>query len=190
MPTWLTLTRFARSPVNGREAAAEPVTAVTAHEVDALEPLWLELHHHHQAVAPLLGPFVADDESWELVRALFAAAAADGLLLRTGPATAPTGVACVAVTHDDPLWNDTWVTGREVGETKMLVVAAAARGRGVGSALMDAVDRRLAAAGVEDQVIGAIAPNAGAIRLYRRRGFRPAWLQLTRVAARDGAAPR
>jgi hypothetical protein len=37
---------------------------------------------------------------------------------------------------------------------------------------------------VHDQVIGAIAPNADAIRLYERRGFRAAWLQMTRFARR------
>jgi ribosomal protein S18 acetylase RimI-like enzyme len=77
------------------------------------------------------------------------------------------------------------VTGRAVAETAMLVVTSAARGQGVGSALQDAVDARLAAAGVHDQVIGAIATNEDAIRLYRRRGFRPAWLRLTRFAARE-----
>ena len=184
VPTWLTLTRFGRAPEPGPPSAAERVAAVAPDEVAALRDLWLELHHHHQAVAPQLGPFVADEDSWALVGALFARAADAELLLRTGPATAPTGVACIAVTRDDPLWNDTWVTGREVAETKMLVVAAGARGRGIGSALMDEVDRRLAAAGVHDQVIGAIAPNADAIRLYERRGFRPAWLHLTRFAAR------
>jgi ribosomal protein S18 acetylase RimI-like enzyme len=184
VPTWLTLTRFGRPPEPGPVRASEPVAAVAADEVGSLEPLWLELHHHHQAVAPRLGPFVGDGPSWELVRALFTAAAGDGLLLRTGPAGAPTGLACVAVSRDDPLWNDTWITGREVAETKMLVVADGARRRGIGSALLDEVDRRLADAAVRDQVIGAIAPNAGAIQLYRRRGFRPAWLQLTRFAAR------
>ena len=184
-PTWLTLTRFGRPVERARAAAREPVASVAPDEVDALDALWLELHHHHRAVAPQLGPFVADGPSWQLVRALFVAAARDGLLLRTGPAAAPSGVACVAVARDEPLWNDTWVTGRDVAETKILVVAAAARGGGIGSALMDEVDRRLAAAGVHDQVIGAIAPNAGAIRLYERRGFRPAWLQLTRFAARE-----
>jgi ribosomal protein S18 acetylase RimI-like enzyme len=186
VPTWLTLTRFGRSP-EPTPPAGEPVAAVAPDEVEALEALWLELHHHHQEVAPELGPFVGDAPSSVLVRELFAGAARDGLLLRTGPSVAPTGVACVALSRDDPLWNDTWVTGREVAETTMLVVAAGARGRGIGSALMDEVDRRLAADGVHDQVIGAIAPNAGAIRLYQRRGFRPAWLQLTRFAARRSA---
>ncbi len=88
-------------------------------------------------------------------------------------------MACVTIARDDPLWADTWATGRDVAEIKLLVVAPGARGAGLGSALLDEVDRRLAAGGVHDQVIGAIAPNTAAIRLYERRGFRPAWLQMT-----------
>ena len=82
----------------------------------------------------------------------------------------------MSITRDDPLWADTWVTGRDVAEIKLLVVDDERPRRGLGSALLDAVDDRLAAAGVHDQVIGAIEPNAAAIRLYERRGFRPAWL--------------
>jgi GNAT superfamily N-acetyltransferase len=77
------------------------------------------------------------------------------------------------------MWGDTWVTGRDVAETKLLVVASDARGAGVGSALRDAVDSALGEAGIGDQVIGAIAPDEAAIRLYERRGFRRAWLQMT-----------
>lgn len=183
-PTWLTMTRFMRPPqVDG--AAADTVEAVAPGEVDALEPLWLELHHHHQAVAPQLRPFIPDAESWEIVRDLFREASERDHLVRVGPSHAPSAVAYYDVTRDDPLWADTWQTGRDVADLKMLVVAEQARGRGLGSAVMDAVDARLAAAGVVDQVIGAIEPNHDAIRLYQRRGFRPAWLQMSRFASRD-----
>src|SRR4051812_9595635 len=86
VPTWLTLTRFGRPPQPGPMPAAAEVADVAADEVDGLRALWLELHHHHRAVAPRLGPFVADAPSWQVVRHLFTIAAADGLLLRTGPA--------------------------------------------------------------------------------------------------------
>jgi hypothetical protein len=36
-----------------------------------LEPLWLELHAHHQAVSPELGPFVSDAASWAVRRELY-----------------------------------------------------------------------------------------------------------------------
>lgn len=52
---------------------------------------------------------------------------------------------------------------------------------------MDAVDREFEALGVADVIIGALAGNADALRLYERRGFRPTWLYLSRFA--DGALP-
>jgi GNAT superfamily N-acetyltransferase len=165
-------------------AAAAAIEPVAPGEIDTLAPLWHELHHHHQAVAPALAPFASDDASWAVVRPLLEAAIEDGLLLRAGPAASPRAFACVTISRDDPLWADTWVTGRAVAETRLLVVRADARGQGLGSALLDAVDERLAAAGVDDQVIGAIEPNAAAIRLYERRGFRPAWLQMSRFEQR------
>ncbi len=183
-PTWLTMTRFRRPPQIDAGAAAT-VEEVAPGEVDALESLWLELHHHHQAVAPHLGPYIPDAASWEIVGDLFREAAEEHHLVRVGPSDAPTALAYYGVTREDPLWGDTWQTGRDVADLKMLVVAERARGRGLGSAVMDAVDARLAAAGVVDQVIGAIEPNRDAIRLYERRGFRPAWLQMTRFASRE-----
>jgi ribosomal protein S18 acetylase RimI-like enzyme len=62
------------------------------------------------------------------------------------------------------------------------VVDEAARGAGVGSALLDAVDEELAARGIIGLVIGVMEGNDGARRLYERRGLVPGWLQLYRVA--------
>jgi GNAT superfamily N-acetyltransferase len=92
------------------------------------------------------------------------------------------GLASAAIYDIDayPSYSDTWVTGAKLGETKFLVVAPDQRGKGVGAALMDQVDRTLAARGVDDQFVGAIAPNTGAIRFYESRGFSPAWLELTK----------
>ncbi len=183
VPTWVTLTRFGRRhepTVNGR-VHVEPVEPGA---IDALAPLWHSLHAHHQSVAPALAPFVPHEASWNAMRTAIDATARDGLVLRAGPPESPLGMACVSISRDDPLWADTWTTGREVAEVKLLVVDESTRGAGIGSALLDAVDSRLASAGVHDQAIGAIAPNAGAIRLYERRGFRPAWLQMTRFAGR------
>ena len=131
-----------------------------------------------------LAPFVSHDASWAVGRELLMAAAEGGVLVCAGPRESPLGLVCATVSRDDPLWGDTWATGREVAETRALVVRHDARGRGIGSALLDAVDERLAAAGVADQAFGALAPNAAAIHLCERRGFRPAWLQMTRYEQR------
>jgi hypothetical protein len=46
--------------------------------------------------------------------------------------------------------------------------------------LTTAVDEELPARDVHDQLGGVIALNAGAIRFYQSRSFRPAWLELIR----------
>ena len=186
--TWLTLTRFGRRRETPAASIRVPIDTVARNEIDTLAPLWHSLHRHPQAVAPGLGPFVAHDASWDVVRPLLAATAADGLLLRAGPGDQPTAMASVSIARDDPLWADTWITGRDVAEIKLLVVDESARGSGLGSALLDALDDRLATAGAHDQAIGTIAPNTAAIRLYERRGFRPTWLQMTLVEGRERAS--
>lgn len=182
-PTWLTLTRFGRPPGDPGSRGG-PVERLPADAIDGLRPLWLELHRHHQAVAPQLAPYLDDEASWTQVRPLIATAADDGLAWIATDGRRPVGFATASITVDDPLWADTWQVGRAVGETTLLSVDASARERGVGSALLDVVDREFAARGALDQVIGVIAGNDRARALYERRGFRPAWCALTRFAAR------
>ena len=176
-PTVVLLSRFQRAP---EVHAVSGVDEVPVSEVDTLRPLWLELHDHHRSLGTDLAPFASDEASWEAQRPKLARAAEEGLLLRIGPADAPRAMASVLIDRDNPLWNDTWVTGRDVADIDVLAVTAEARGQGLGSLLLDAVDERLAAAGVLDQVIATLAPNREARRLYERRGYRPAWRWLTR----------
>ena len=58
------------------------------------------------------------------------------------------------------------------------------RGTGIGTRLLDAVDAELEQRGIDDMLIGAVASNGDAIRLYERRGFVPAWVYMTRFGAR------
>jgi ribosomal protein S18 acetylase RimI-like enzyme len=181
-PTWLMLTRFQRpTPAQSTTPPVAIRTMGTA-EVDRLESLWLDLHHHHQAVSPHLGPFVADEDSWPIIRELLAESAEEDLLLGAFDGDRITGLVSAAVydIRTLPSYSDTWRTGERVGEIKFLVVSPEERGRRTGAALTAAVDAALAARGVDDQFVGAIAPNEGAIRFYQSRGFRPAWLELTR----------
>jgi ribosomal protein S18 acetylase RimI-like enzyme len=53
-------------------------------------------------------------------------------------------------------------------------------GGGVGSELLRRLEEHLAARGVEDLILGALAGNHDAIRLYERRGYQPTWLYLSR----------
>jgi ribosomal protein S18 acetylase RimI-like enzyme len=179
--TWLMLTRFQRHAPALSAGHAVEIRPLAVTEVDRLEALWLSLHHHHQAVSPHLGPFVTDAVSWPVIRDLLAESAEEGLLLGAFAGDRITGLVSATDYEIDklPSYSDTWRTGARVGEIKFLVVSPEERGRGTGAALTAAVDARLAERGVKDQFVGAIAPNAGAIRFYQSRGFRPAWLELT-----------
>jgi ribosomal protein S18 acetylase RimI-like enzyme len=73
-------------------------------------------------------------------------------------------------------WSDTWRTGERVGELESVFVQPGHRGAGIGSALLDAVDAEFARLGVDDQVMGVLPGNVGAVGMYERRGFRPTWL--------------
>lgn len=181
-PTWLMLTRFRRPAPPPAETSPIAVEPLAPDQVEALAPLWLALHHHHQAVSPHLGPFMTDAVSWPVIRALLTESAREGLLLGAVEHGRFLGLASAAIydIRTLPSYSDTWVTGAQVGEIKFLVVAPEARGRGIGAALTAALDRLLAARDVIDQFVGAIAPNEGAIRFYQSRGFRPAWLELTK----------
>jgi ribosomal protein S18 acetylase RimI-like enzyme len=50
--------------------------------------------------------------------------------------------------------------------------------------LLDAVDDAFEARGIRDVIVGALAANDAALRLYERRGFRPTWLYLSRFEGR------
>ena len=67
---------------------------------------------------------------------------------------------------------DTWVTGPRIGEIESLAVLPGHRGRGLGGELLDGLERSLADQGVGDLVLGLLPGNAGAARLYERRGYR------------------
>jgi ribosomal protein S18 acetylase RimI-like enzyme len=166
------------------------IVAGTPADVPRLQPLWLAVHHTHAAAMPELAPYVSDDETWAARRALY-----ESLLERDGTvlllAVEGDSVVGYALAHvqavRDTWIADTWRTGPRVAEIESLSVRADRRGRGLGSALLDALDRQLEAHGVDDVIVGALAGNEAALRLYRRRGFRPTWLYLSRFGGRpDG----
>jgi ribosomal protein S18 acetylase RimI-like enzyme len=164
------------------------ITRAGADALDRLAPLWLVLHRHHQAVGgEALGPYVDDETSWRARRELYAGFLDHGgfalLAEREGELI---GYAMVAISPAaETLMADTWRTGARVAEIETLCVAAAARGDGVGSALLDRIDSELESEGVRDVLIGALVTNTDAIRLYERRGFRPAWLYMLRLDGRS-----
>jgi ribosomal protein S18 acetylase RimI-like enzyme len=73
------------------------------------------------------------------------------------------------VLHPGP--DDTFPFGDQHGELYTLAVTPRARGRGVGTALMDAVDAELERRGIADLEIAVMAGNDRALRFYERRGL-------------------
>ena len=163
------------------------ITRAGAEALDRLRDLWLELHHHHQAVGgERLGPYVSDEASWTARRALYRGFFADGgFAVLAERADELIGYAMVAIkTSEETEFDDTWRAGARVAEIETMSVAPAARGAGVGTALLDRIDEELERDGIHDVLIAAFVTNTDAIRLYERRGFRPASLYLIRLAER------
>lgn len=149
--------------------------------IDRLEPLWLALHAHHQAVQPEFTYF-PDERSWELRRACYRRwiLEPDSFVLLAERRGHAVGYAFVEIQAGP---DDTWVTGPRVAELQTLSVAPAERGHGIGTLLLDEVDAELDRLGIGDLLIGTLAANAGAQRLYERRGLRPVLLHYARFSA-------
>lgn len=152
------------------------VVAVAEERLDDLEPLWRALYDHQSRLAPHLRdrarPF---DDAWAVRRSIerewlraeplsFVVAAESGgryvayafVRVRSGA-----GVAA------------SWQVSDPLAELATLVVLPEWQRRGVGSALMDAVEARLRELGVHDLLIGVITTNTDAINFYERRGAAP-----------------
>jgi GNAT superfamily N-acetyltransferase len=160
----------------------------SAADIPSLEPLWVAVHRVHEASMPELSPYVTEAETWRERRALYERIFLDPetfvFLARIGGELV--GYALGRVTRpEEDWWSDTWRIRGRVGELESVSVLPAQRGRGVGTALMDAVDAEFARLGIHDQILGALPGNVDALRVYERRGFRPTWIYLSRFEGRS-----
>jgi ribosomal protein S18 acetylase RimI-like enzyme len=147
--------------------------------LDDLEPLYAALHAHHREVSavPLTEPipraFAARRATYaehlDAGRALLHLATVDGR---------DVGYAFTIV-HESG--DDTFPLAPRHAELYTLAVLPEARGRGVGTQLLDAVDAALDERGIGSLVVAVMADNAAAIRLYERRGLVPGELVLYRL---------
>ena len=160
----------------------------TEADLDLVEPLWVAVHHRHIESMPQLAPYVDDIATWRARRELYEELLAkpDTLLLLALVGDEPIGY---GLTHVMPVagsWiEDTWRTGTRIGEIESLSVLPSYRGTGLGSELLERLEAHLRELGIEDLILGALAGNADAIRLYERRGYQPTWLYLSKFAGRD-----
>jgi ribosomal protein S18 acetylase RimI-like enzyme len=155
--------------------------------LDELRPLWLALHAHHQRCAPGLAPYVDDDTSWAARRGAYERwlALPESFLLVVRRDSRAIAYAMVRVEPAGSEWTDTWIVGDRIAELETLVVAPGERGRGIGGALLDAVEAELADRGIGDVLIGVVPGNDAAQALYERRGYAPTWTLLSRFSARS-----
>jgi ribosomal protein S18 acetylase RimI-like enzyme len=159
----------------------------TRPDLPALESLWVSVHHRHAEAMPELAPYVSDAQTWAVRRALY-----DELLGKPGTVLFLAEMDAVLIGYGlahviavgDTWLPDTWATSPRIGEIESLSVLPEYRGRGVGTRLLEALERELDSDGVHDLVLGVLPGNAAAIRLYERRGYRPTWMYLSRLAGR------
>lgn len=153
--------------------------------LDDLEPLWLALHHHHQSTTTTV-PIVRDDAvSWRQRRAWYQRMIDNehGFVVVAYLADAPVGYAFVRV-HDGA--DDTLDFGTRWGQVVTLSVLPEHRGAGIGTAVMDEVDRELAAIGIDTVEIDVMQGNDRARAFYERRGYVLGQIYLFKVGSMAG----
>ncbi|WP_055530180.1 GNAT family N-acetyltransferase [Streptomyces graminilatus] len=145
--------------------AEHPSTAI-----DELAPLWGELLAHHVASAPHLGDLGevrSAAESWQIRRAEYRAWLEEpqSKILTVSAGDRLLGYAFVRIVPAA----GSWKLGDHVGVLETLVVAAEARGRGLGRRLIEAVDAHCHAHGATTVRISVIEGN-DAHAFYTRWG--------------------
>jgi ribosomal protein S18 acetylase RimI-like enzyme len=160
----------------------------TPEELDSLRGLWLALHHHHRQVSSFDAFVVDDDASWARRRATYAQWLAEGesLMLVADADGQPVGYLAARL-QDGP--DDTFAVGAHHAELYSLSVHPRARSYGIGSQLLDELDRRLEQRGIQDLSVSVLVDNVDALRFYQRRGLEPVELVLWRIRSGDVGEP-
>jgi len=158
--------------------------------MEELEPVWRSLYEHHLALTPHLGdraqPF---ERAWRARRRIEAEWQARGeelFILAAEDEERFVGYALVRIRSGSD-FAASWSASERLAELVILAVLPEWRGRGVGSALLDAVEERLRKLSVEDMVISVVTTNDDAMRLYRRRGAEPFVTELIQRVSSGGA---
>lgn len=158
-----------------RTATGVVIERLAPTQIDDLEPLWASLVRHHSALNGAV-PFREPDDSWPRLRELYLKILAEpeGFCLAARREARLVAYAIVKLEGPEEVWR----TGDKLAELETLSVADDERGSGVGTLLMEEVERELAARGVDDLLVAVEASNAGGRRFYERRGYSHAltWL--------------
>ncbi|MBM3147135.1 MAG: GNAT family N-acetyltransferase [Actinobacteria bacterium] len=163
------------------------IEPLRADRLDVLEPLWRDLLDHLVEVGSQVA-IRPHYESWSLCKQHFSEWLDEeehSFLLVARPNGGGEMVGFAMVRGDRG--EEVWYTDECFAELQALVVASGRRGRGIGSALMDAVEARLAQLGITDLYIGVDSVNTDALRFYEARGYT---LGYHLLYGRPGGGPR
>ena len=143
-----------------------------ADRLDDVASLWRAMHDYHAEVAGEareVAPFRRAEDSWQRRRGDFERwmRAGDAWLLIAEREGSPVGFAFFRLSAG--YWS--FETNERIGELEALSVEPELRRWGIGSLLMEEVERRLAAAGVGFIGLTVIAGNEDALRFYARWGL-------------------
>jgi ribosomal protein S18 acetylase RimI-like enzyme len=152
------------------------IVDVPREDLDALEPLWRALYEHHNGVTPHLEqrsrPFELAWRSRRQTEERWLAAEPDSFVIAAQQLGQLVGYAFVRIRRGAG-FAESWTVSDPLGELATLSVMPERRGQGIGAALMDALESRLAEMGIADLAIGVIATNTEAMPFYERRGAVP-----------------
>jgi GNAT superfamily N-acetyltransferase len=152
------------------------IVDVPHEDLDGLEPLWHALYEHHNDVTPHLKQRSrAFELAWRSRRQTegrWLAAEPDSFVIAARQLGRLVGYAFVRV-RSGAGFAESWTVSDPLAELATLSVIPELRGQGIGAALMDALESRLAEMGIADLAIAVIATNTEAMPFYERRGAVP-----------------
>ncbi len=168
------------------------IVSIAEEHFDDLEPLWRALYDHHNEVTPhLRGRARTFAQAWASRRHTerrWLESEPRSFVLAAESGDRRIGYALVRV-RSGAGFAESWSVSDPLADLATLAVLPEFRGRGIGSALLNAVEARLREMGIEDMTIGVIATNSRAMAFYERRGAVPFLTQLIqRVQAVDAQA--
>lgn len=150
------------------------ITEAGVEQLDDVESLWRAMHDYHAQVADEardVAPFRQAAESWRRRRGEFERwmGQGDAWLLIARRDGSPVGFAFFRIRDGDLSFE----TNVRMGELEALSVEPELRRWGIGSLLMEEVERRLAAEGIGFIGLVVVAGNEDALRFYKRWGMVP-----------------
>jgi ribosomal protein S18 acetylase RimI-like enzyme len=145
-------------------------------DVDALAPLWSGMVEHHRELIGHQWPVRSEVDAWSTQRQRYLdwLRAGTGILLLANHTGAPEPIGYALCRLHAP--GGTFDLGAQVADVDSLAVSPAARGAGVGTALLTALRAELRSRGITYWSIDVVEANVGAAQLYERLGFRP-WIR-------------